>query len=79
MKREKVKKADHIRRPPELTGNKDARRIGDTVRDDDLLDFVAQGVFDRRAQFGKFGCFSLTSLLLFFRLLEFKALFGYAH
>jgi hypothetical protein len=54
-----------------LASNEDARRIRDTIRDNDFLDFVTQGILDDGAQVGKLSCFSLANLLLILSLLKF--------
>ena len=49
------------------------------IGNNDLLDVVTQGILDGGAQLGKLGCFSLTHLLLVFRLLELQTFFRNAH
>jgi hypothetical protein len=43
----------HVGRPSELTGDEDARRVGDPVGDADLLDLVAEDVLFRVRQHGE--------------------------
>jgi len=62
-----------------LTGDEYARRIHNAVRDDDLLDLVAERILDSLAQILELLGLVLANLLLILRLLEFKALFAPAY
>lgn len=81
----------HVGRPTELTGNKDTRRVGDSVGDDDLLDLVTKVLLDGRAEVlvvldvpitsaharpKTRYCSLLSGLLLFRSLLELETLLG---
>ena len=66
-----------VGRPAELTGNKYTRRIGDPVRDDDLLHLVAECILDSFAQVLKLFGLLLASLLLVLRLLELETLLAH--
>lgn len=69
----------HVGRPPELASNKHARRVGNAVRDDDLLDLLAKGVLDRLGEVVELRRLGLALLLLLLGLLELEALLGHAH
>jgi hypothetical protein len=57
-----------------LARDEDARRIGDTVRDNDLLDFVPESFFDGGAEVVVLRYLLLALLLLLLGLLELKTL-----
>ena len=66
-----------VGRPAELIGDKYTRRIGDPVRDDDLLHLVAEYILDSFAQVLElFGLF-LANLLLVLRLLKLETLLAH--
>ena len=49
---------------PKLASDKNTRRIGDTVGDDNPFDLVAKGILDGRAELRIFSCPSLACLRL---------------
>jgi len=61
-----------------LTSDENARRVGDTVGDDDLLNLVTESILHSGAEISVLGGLSLASLLLVFSLLELKTLLGNA-
>ena len=73
-----VSKTHHVGAPAELASDQDARRVGDTVRDDDLLNLVAEGIFDGLAEIFKFLGLALALGFLFLGLLELETLLGHA-
>ena len=68
----------HVGAPAELTSDQDTRRVGDAVRDNNLLDFVIEGIFDGLAEVLKLFGLLLALGLLFVGLLKLETLFGHA-
>ena len=67
----------HVGAPAELTSDQDTRRVGDAVRDDDFLYFVAEGILDGLAEILKLLGFALALGLLFLGLLKLETLLGH--
>ena len=63
----------HVRRPTELASDENARKVGDTVRDDDFLDLVTKSLLYSTAEVVEFSNLGLMHLLL--RLLQLKTVF----
>jgi len=59
-----------------LASDENTRRVGDTVRNDDLLDLVTESILHSSAELVVVSGLSLTSLLLVLGLLELKTLLG---
>ena len=66
----------HVGGPAKLTGDKDARRIGDTVGDDNLFDLFAECFLDDLAEILVLLNLLLTFSLLLFSLLKLESFFG---
>jgi len=67
----------HVGRPAELAGDKDTRGVGDSVRDNNLLDLVAEVLLDGRAETLELLDVLLSGLLLLRGLLELESLLGH--
>jgi hypothetical protein len=66
----------HVRRPSELSGNENTRRLGDSVRNDNLLDLLPKVLLDGGAEVGELGDVLLPRGLLLVGLLELEPLLG---
>jgi len=66
----------HIGAPSELTRNKDARGIGDTVGEDDLLNGISKNFLDLFAQVLELFLLLFSCFLLLLGFLKFQTLFG---
>ena len=67
----------HVGRPTELAGDEDTGRVGDSVRNNDLLDLVAEVLLDGRAETLELLDVLLSGLLLLGSLLELESLLGH--
>lgn len=66
----------HVGRPSELSGDENHGGLGDSVRDDNLLDLVAKGLLDGRAKVLELLGLLLSGSLLLVGLLELESLLG---
>lgn len=66
----------HVGRPAKLAGNEDARRLGDTVGDDNLFDLVTKVLLDGGTETLVLGSLLLPLGLLLGSLLELETLLG---
>ena len=71
-----MRKTDHVGTPAELTSDEHARRVADSVRDDNLLDLVSQSLLDGLAQVFELLRLLLAGRLLVLGLLELETLLG---
>ena len=57
-----------------MTSDEDTGRIRDTVRDNNLLNFITEGILDSLAEIIELSGLGFTGLLLLFGFLQFKTL-----
>ena len=69
-----MKHAYHVRGPTVLASDEDTGRVRDTVRDNDLLNLVTEGILDGLAEVIELSSLIFTSLLLLFGFLQLETL-----
>ena len=75
-KEQGIRHTHHVGGPAVLAGDEDTRRISDTVRDYNLLNFIAERILDSLAEVIELSGLSFTGRLLFFSLLELETFLG---